>query len=165
MRFIGKTIAAIVSSAVLITAAPTIAHERIGTERVSTQSRAAAAAPQSAIRMVSSIRQQRGLPALRHDPRLDRAAAMHARDMASRRFFSHRGSNGSRAFHRVRASGYNACYAAENIARGPSTAQQATQVWMRSSGHRKVILSRKSVAAGVAMAPGNYWVMVFARPC
>ena len=162
MKHSAKVIAAAVACALLSAAVPSVAQERI-----STQSRASAAvsAPHSAIRMVSSIRRKRGLPALRHDPRLDRAAAIHARDMASRRFLSHRGSNGSRAFHRVRASGYNACYAAENIARGPSTAAQATQVWMRSSGHRRLILSRKSVAAGVAKAPGNYWVMVFARPC
>ena len=157
-----KAVAMALVCALAVTAGPGMAKERVSSQsRVS----AAIAAPASAIRMVSSVRQKRGLPALRHDPRLDRAAAMHARDMASRRFFSHRGSNGSRAFHRIRASGYNACYAAENIARGPATAAQATSAWMRSPGHARNILSRKSIAAGVAKAPGNYWVMVFARPC
>ena len=157
-----RTVAAALACALAITAVPTVAKER-----VSAYSRASApvSSPASAIQMVSSVRQKRGLPALRHDPRLDRAAAMHARDMASRKFFSHRGSNGSRSFHRVRASGYNACYAAENIARGPATAAQATSAWMRSPGHMRNIMSRKSIAAGVARAPGNYWVMVFARPC
>ena len=157
-----KFLMSLTAAVVMATAAPVTAKER-----VSTQSRVTATAttPGSAIRMVSAVRQRRGLPALRHDPRLDRAAAMHARDMASRRFFSHRGSNGSKAFHRIRASGYNACYAAENIAYGPSTPAQATRAWMRSPGHLRNILSRKSIAAGVAKAPGNYWVMVFARPC
>ena len=155
-------IAALTASLLMALAAPAGAEERLSTQsRVS----AAATSPHAALQMVGSVRRARGLPALRHDPRLDRAAAMHARDMASRRFFSHRGSNGSKAFHRVRASGYNACYAAENLAYGPTTAAGATRLWVRSPGHLRNILSRKPVSVGVAKAPGNYWVMVFARPC
>ena len=157
-----KLAAAVAACGMLAAAAPSAAEERI-----SSQSRVSASVttPHSAIRLISAVRRNRGLPALRHDPRLDRAAAMHARDMASRRFFSHRGSNGSKAFHRIRSSGYNACYAAEYIARGPSTSAQAARAWIRSPGHLRNILSRKPIAAGVAKAPGNYWVMVFARPC
>ena len=162
MRPFTKIAAAMAMCGALVAAAPSMAQERI-----SSQSRVAASVstPHSAIRLISAVRRNRGLPALRHDPRLDRAAAMHARDMASRRFFSHRGSNGSKAFHRIRASGYNACYAAENIARGPASSAQAARMWIRSPGHLRNILSRKPIAAGIARAPGNYWVMVFARPC
>ncbi len=38
------------------------------------------------------------------------------------------------------------------------------RAWMNSPGHRRNILNPKVTEFGVARAPGNYWVLVMARP-
>ncbi len=96
--------------------------------------------------------------------RLTQAAAVHARDMARRGFFSHQGSNGSSVADRARKEGYRYCFVAENIAKGQRDLGEVLQGWSRSKGHRRNMLSREVQEFALVRAPGNIWVMVMGRP-
>src|SRR4051795_7786277 len=77
----------------------------------------------------------------RHDPRIDRAAQLHAEDIARHQRVSHVGSDGARVPVRLRRQGYPANRATEGIALY-STPEQSVHFWMSappSGPHRRNI--------------------------
>lgn len=66
-------------------------------------------------------RAQHGCPALTLNDQLTQAAQRHSQDMALNDFFGHTGSDGSLAWDRIRAAGYQFISAAENVAAGYAT--------------------------------------------
>lgn len=111
-----------------------------------------------------------GLPALRLDPELSRAAQAHAEDMARRRYLSHLSPEGERVPARIARTSFGSWTACgENIAAGQPTAAEAVAAWMESPGHRANILSAwyAEMGVGVVYDPAapyvRYWVQVFAR--
>lgn len=112
---------------------------------------------------VNGARAQSGLGALSASPELMRAARRHARDMARRGFFGHKGSNGSRLADRAEAAGYDYCFVAENIAKGHRSVDAVMRGWINSAGHRKNILSHRAREFAV-VREGRIWVMVLGRP-
>ncbi len=128
--------------------------------------------PGSALRdFLSSINAERAaenLIALRLSDQLNRAAQGHACDMVRRHYFSHRSPKHGTMSARIKAAGYDACRANENIAQGQPTRDRVVAAWMRSSGHRRNILDRQitEVWFGYAGTGGaRRWVMVGARSC
>ena len=117
----------------------------------------------SSVHVVNDFRTQQGLTPLSHSRKLERAAHRHARDMARRGFFSHKGSNGSNVAQRVRATGYDYCFVAENIAMGHQSLGEVMQAWVTSKGHRKNIMDRRASEVAVVKADKNIWVMVLGR--
>lgn len=126
-------------------------------------------AADAAIAGANAERSARGLPPLRPDDRLARAAQGHSDDMARTGRLGHAGSDGSDIGERVRAAGYAWCAVAENVAAGQSDAAAVVQSWMGSPGHRANILNGDMVDVAVAdrvAADGTrYWTMVLAAPC
>lgn len=123
---------------------------------------------QADVRSLTEINAERsanGRSVLTYDRRLEKAAQMHASDMANRGFFSHTGSDGSDVRHRLKRAGYKYCVAAENIAWGQKSRAGVMNGWMNSKGHRKNILNHKVKSVGLAEASGGHWVMVLAAPC
>ncbi len=114
---------------------------------------------------VNAERGAGGLAALRADPALDRAAVAHAEDMAAKGYFDHVAPDGSTPLRRMRAAGFDACYAAENIAKGQRDADKVLRDWLGSEGHRRNVLSPDPKAAGTARGTGDFWVMTYARAC
>lgn len=114
---------------------------------------------------ISGLRAQNGITRpLGHNAALQAAAQAHADDMAQSGNFGHSGSGGSTLSSRLRAAGYSACFAAENLAWGQPTIGAALQEWMASADHRSNMLNPRAVAYGFAQA-GTYQVLVLARPC
>jgi len=108
-------------------------------------------------------------PRLKSAPALTRAAAAHALDMATRGYFSHQGPGGDTPAARVRQAGYAYRIVGENIAAGPTTAEEVVQGWLDSPGHCENIMDPRFSDVGVAYAtnPGKlevYWAQVFAAP-
>ena len=124
---------------------------------------------QGAVAAVNAVRAQGGLGALRRSAPLDRAARAQADWLARAGHLSHRGRGGSTSLQRVRSAGYGACFAAENLARGPQGARDAARAWLASAGHRRNVLSRRASEVGVAVRPDRsgrpIWVMVFGTRC
>jgi uncharacterized protein YkwD len=119
----------------------------------------------TATRALNDLRGKHGKAAVRYSPALERAAQVHANDMARRGFFSHKGSNGSAVSNRVSALGYKWCFVAENIAKGQRDLGQVMRGWTASKGHFKNMVHRSVREFGLARGQGNIWVMVLAKPC
>ena len=122
-----------------------------------------------AIVAANQTRSRHGLHALRHSTQLDRAAMRHVNWMLQSGKFSHTGEGGTRVQHRIRATGYEACYGAENLAKGPSTIDAVIGAWMNSPGHRRNLLSSRGAEIGIAMVRNargqTYWAMVLGTKC
>ena len=122
----------------------------------------------AAATMLSGYRANNGLAAVAIDPDLMRLAAAQARAMAARDKLDH---NVIRAFpERLKAGGYDARVAAENIGAGYHTLAEAFSGWRDSPPHRRNMLlsgaSRIGIAA--AYAPNSqsrvYWALILAAP-
>ena len=104
--------------------------------------------------------QRAGLPALVRDARLDRAAQLHAENMARQGRMSHvLDSRGVGA--RVCAEGVCRIGVGENVAMGQRTTGEVMAAWMASRGHRDNIRGNYRFV-GVGYSNG-FWCVVFAR--
>jgi uncharacterized protein YkwD len=125
------------------------------------------------VKLTNAERAKAGCPALTISPLLVQAAQGHSDDMARHSFFSHTGSDGSRLWDRIQATGYNYSRVAENIAAGYPTPASVVSAWMKSDkGHAENILNCALTEIGVGYAyraddPQNYrhyWTQDFATP-
>jgi uncharacterized protein YkwD len=108
-------------------------------------------------------------PSLSVSQKLDKAADGHARDMAKRKFFEHRGSDGSQPKDRVLRTGYQPRLTGENIAYGPESAEEVVEGWLASPGHCANIMDSRFQNIGIGLATGRkrgqiYWVQTFGAP-
>lgn len=114
-------------------------------------------------------RASRGLDELVWDDRVAEVARLHSRSMASEKYFSHRGNDGSMVDDRADRLGMSKWTAiGENIAflRGyEDPATFAVEKWMNSTSHRKNLLgnrwSRSAVGVAVAADGAYYFTQVF----
>lgn len=107
---------------------------------------------QAALREINAFRRRHGLKPLVIDRRLNRAAAMQARDQARRGKIGHRGADGSKPRERASRAGYNARLTAENVASGQKSFSQAMRGWERSPHHKRNLLLPDAQAVGVAVS-------------
>lgn len=124
---------------------------------------------QAAFNLLNADRTGQGIGVVTADARLHNAARSHSRDMASNNFFSHTGSDGSRAGNRITAQGYNFLSWGENIAAGQQTAVDVIAAWLNSPGHRDNMRGRSFTDAAIGQVKGgtgadfsSYWTMVLA---
>jgi uncharacterized protein YkwD len=106
-------------------------------------------------------RARHGLPRLRENPLLRRAAERHTDNMVSERFFDHTSPSGSTMVERIRRTGYTkrarSWALGENIAWGSGSLATAAQIhrsWMKSPGHRANILQRSFREIGIGIESG-----------
>ena len=108
-------------------------------------------------------------PPLNISRKLTDAASEHASDMARKKFFEHRGSDGSQPKDRVLRAGYKPRLTGENIAYGPESAEEVVAGWLASPGHCANIMDTRFQDIGVDLASGRkrgqiYWVQTFGAP-
>lgn len=110
----------------------------------------------------NQIRASRGLPALRENAKLRRAAAGHSSDMVSRRFFDHVTPGGATFVDRIVASRYasrNVGWSlGENLAWGTgelATPREIMKAWMSSPGHRANVVKRSYREIGIGVVTGT----------
>jgi uncharacterized protein YkwD len=101
---------------------------------------------------------------------LGSAAAEHAADMARHDYFEHVDLKGKSPADRVRATGYRDRLVGENIAYGPTSADEVVAGWLHSTGHCENIMDPRFVQMGLAVRSGHgsrhgpYWDQVLAAP-
>lgn len=100
---------------------------------------------------------------------LDAASLVHARDMAERDYFAHRGKDGREPRDRVRAAGYASRLTGENIAFGPDSAEEVVAGWLASEGHCANLMDGRFRHMGIGFAAGRqeghiYWVQTLGAP-
>jgi uncharacterized protein YkwD len=101
-----------------------------------------------------------GLPALRENAKLRRAAEGHSNNMVTARFFDHTSPSGADMAKRILGTGYargQAWSLGENIAWGTGSLATATAIqraWMHSPEHKANILRRQFREIGIGIAIG-----------
>jgi uncharacterized protein YkwD len=122
----------------------------------------------AAASMISGYRANNGLPAVTLDPHLMAMAETQAATMAKRDKLDH---NAGKPFvNRLKASGYDAKLAAENIGAGYHTLAEAFSGWRDSPPHRANMLLKGATRMGIAAvhAPGTkyrvFWALILAAP-
>ena len=114
---------------------------------------------------LNAERKARGLPALKMNAALDKAAQGHACDNADRKSISHVSGNGANLQKRLKRAGYRYSTASENTGRGFASGARAFEWWMNSPHHRDNMLMSgiKDIGIGVAVsdAPDSrlHWVI------
>lgn len=110
-------------------------------------------------------------PPVSWNPQLGEAALAHSRDMATRRYFSHRAKDGSQPADRAARAGYAWQRVGENIAFGQSSPEEAVAGWLDSPGHCANIMNpsftEMGAAYGIVAEKRSglvYWTQVFGRP-
>ena len=122
----------------------------------------------AAASMISGYRANHGLPAVAFDPDLTRMAQGQAEIMARRDKLDH--AAGKPFVTRLRAAGYDAKTAAENIGAGYHTLAEAFSGWRDSPPHKANMLLKGATRMGIAAAytPRSkykvYWAMIVAEP-
>lgn len=111
--------------------------------------------------LINQERRQRGRGALDSNPKLEDAAGAHSRHMISTGTFSHSGSGGSSPQRRVRKSGYlrgaNRWSVGETIGYQTGNASSPRNIvagWMKSSGHRSILLDGRYRDVGIGVKRG-----------
>ena len=104
-----------------------------------------------------------GAPPLALEPRLTRAAQLHAEDMRASGRLSHTGSDGSSLAERVERQGYAWATAGENVAYGQPTPESVVEAWLGSDGHCANLMYGGFTDLGAGEAD-RFWTLVFARP-
>lgn len=122
----------------------------------------------AAASMISGYRTNNGLTAVTLDPELTRLAEAQAATMAKRDRLDH---NAGKPFvARLKASGYDAKIAAENIGAGYHTLAEAFSGWRDSPPHRANMLLAGATRIGIAAiyTPASkykvYWALILAAP-
>jgi uncharacterized protein YkwD len=107
-------------------------------------------------------------PALSFNENLRCAARKHSKDMGTKNFFSHTGSNGSTFSQRITSAGYTAWrYLGENISAGHTTPASVVNAWMASAGHCNNIMNPNYKHLGVGYSYHStstykaYWTQDF----
>ncbi len=122
----------------------------------------------AAASIFSGYRSNNGLDALTLDPELMKLAEAQAGAMAKRDKLDHKVSKPFVA--RLKASGYDAKIAAENIGAGYHTLAEAFSGWRDSPPHRKNMLLAGATRMGIAAvyAPNSkykvFWSLIVAAP-
>jgi uncharacterized protein YkwD len=109
----------------------------------------------------NQIRAENGLPALRENKKLRKAALGHSRNMVAKQFFAHTTPKGVTMVDRILKARYvredQGWSRGENLAWGTgsfATPRGAVQAWMESPGHKANILKRSYRELGVGVVLG-----------
>jgi uncharacterized protein YkwD len=109
----------------------------------------------------NQIRADRGLPLLKENARLRRAALAHSGDMVSRGYFEHTTPSGTTMVDRIRAARYVSprfgWALGENLAWGTgslATPRSIMKAWMDSPGHRANVVKRAYREIGIGVVAG-----------
>jgi len=122
----------------------------------------------AAASMISGYRTNNGLAAVTLDPELTRLAEAQAAIMAKRDKLDH--AAGKPFVVRLKASGYDAKLAAENVGAGYHTLAEAFSGWRDSPPHRANMLLEGATRMGIAAiyTPASkykvYWALILAAP-
>jgi uncharacterized protein YkwD len=110
----------------------------------------------------NQIRAQNGLPLLKGNTKLRRAAEAHSAEMVSSGYFEHTSPSGSTMIDRILAAGYvredQGWLLGENLEWGTgsmATPRGALDAWMNSSGHRANVLKRGYRHLGIGISLGT----------
>jgi len=141
-----------------------------GAQPVSQKPMPAQADTNEALRLINDFRAKKGLTPLSIDPQVTAAAEVLAKEMAKHDRMSHIGPDGQDVGKRLIAAGYSYRIAAENVAVGQPSVEEAVGGWEKSAPNSRNILLSGARHAGIAYEykPDTkyktFWALVVAAP-
>lgn len=151
---------ALATGALALPAAATAASPCAGAQARPTAANAATIR-HATLCLLNRQRARHGLPRLRQQRSLNRAATAYARLMVRQGFFDHVSPGGSTMTARIRSTSYlhgtRGWSIGENLAWGAGSAGSPARIvaaWMRSPGHRRNILDPTFREIGIGVAAG-----------
>jgi len=149
-----------VSLAVAALAAPSTAAAACPNETLAPTAENLSQVREALLCLHNEQRAARGLPALRENTKLRRAATGHSDDMVAKGYFSHE-SGGETFVDRILDAGYtrrnDGWSLGENLAWGTgdlATPKNMMEAWMNSAGHRRTIVNRSYREVGFGIRLG-----------
>ena len=106
--------------------------------------------------LVNQSRKEEGIPPVRWDEDLARAAEQKAHDMFLKGYFSHWGPDAKKPWDWMKENGYFFEVAGENLAIHYQSAQEQHRAWMESPLHRRNILNPLFTDIGVGVVSGKW---------
>jgi hypothetical protein len=106
--------------------------------------------------MTNSDRESLGIPPLKTNALLTKAAQLKADDMAAKGYFAHQDPQGKSPWHWFEQVGYEYSYAGENLAVDFSESGAVENAWMNSPLHRANIIKSNFTNVGIGVARGMY---------
>lgn len=139
---------------------------------VAPQNASAGTLAENIVTKTNLLRQQQGLPKLKVDPILEKAASAHVQDMLRRQYFSHSSPGGQPFSSWLGSDRGKYSSLGENIAwNRRATSDKIVNGWAASPGHRTNMLSSTFTRVGVGVVRGQYQgkyttmiVQLFGRP-
>jgi len=123
-----------------------------------------------ALNDLNIYRARHGLRPVTLNQKLNEASRLHAQDLARHGIIAHEGTDGSTHAERVHRQGYKFWVAAENVATGQKSWEEAFKGWQKSPGHNENLLRDDVSDFGIALLYEptttyiTYWAMLVAEP-
>jgi uncharacterized protein YkwD len=166
-----------VSSVAMLALGPLSADEASARSCPGAKSRISKAPPHklrsALLCLVNRKRATEGLPALRRDRKLQKAAGRHARDMVRHDYFAHQRPGGPDLTERLDRAGWHGSRWGETIAYGcgrASSPKATLRGWLDSPPHREILLSGTYKRGGLGLGAealcgsgGATWVLDVGR--
>jgi uncharacterized protein YkwD len=124
---------------------------------------------QEAAVLISAYRKSKGRSAVSVDPTLMAIARIHSDRMAAANTMTHVLPGEGSFQDRLKAGGYQAGMAAENVAAGQTTLAEVLQAWKNSPSHNENLLEEHidDIGIAVSVAPGSkykyFWTLVLGK--
>ena len=120
---------------------------------------------QKAIALTNQFRQSQGLPALTVNWQLSRIARFKAKDMRDKNYAGHLSPTYGSPYDMMRTFGISFLVAAENVAGGQATPEEAVFAWINNPHHRNNMLNSQVNQIGIGYVQGgsygHYWSQMF----
>lgn len=117
---------------------------------------ASALTSQNIISLTNAARANVGVPALKTNELLNKAAQAKADDMLQNQYFAHTSPAGLSPWYWIKKVGYNYRYSAENLAVHFTSAEDVQGGWMTSPSHKTNIINTRYSDIGVGIAQGIF---------
>lgn len=106
------------------------------------------------IDMTNQERVKQGLPPVKENEALDKAARLKAANMFEENYWAHFAPSGKTPWDFILGAGYRFTYAGENLAKNFYNSKDVVAAWMASPTHRENLLNSKYEDIGVAVVDG-----------
>lgn len=106
------------------------------------------------IELTNEERTKKGLPTVKENESLSKAAALKAQNMFTENYWAHFAPSGKTPWDFILGSGYKFTFAGENLAKNFYSSQDVVSAWMASPTHRDNLLNNKYQDIGVAVVDG-----------
>ncbi|MBX3119676.1 MAG: hypothetical protein KF784_11465 [Fimbriimonadaceae bacterium] len=117
------------------------------------------------LKLTNAERAKAGLAPLKINPTLSQSARWMAEDMAKNNYFDHIDSLGRGVGDRMKEFKYSYSLAGQNIAGGQTTPEEAIEDWLKSPGHRAIMLKPDFDEIGIAYLPAPGHKLKFIWVC